>query len=1447
MADTQSSPPDKPVNGKKQIILNAFVMNTPGHLSPGLWRHPANKTDQYKKLSFWVELAQLLDKANFHAIFIADTLGPYDVYKGPGNVVPALSSGAQFPVNDPLYLVPAMAAATKSLIFGVTASLTYEKPYALARRLSTVDHLSEGRVAWNIVTSYLDSAARNHGLNEQIPHDERYAIAHEYLEVLYKLWEGSFRDGAVIADREGGTYIEADGVRKINHEGKYFQVPGPHFCEPSPQRTPFLFQAGVSEAGNGFGGKHGEAIFVGGQTPEIVRQTVNNIRKVASDEGRDPNHIKVIVGFNVIIAATDEEASAKREDYLKYADEEGALALFGGWTGIDLSSYADDDDFRYSDSPRIQSIAMRSVGVGQIIPAILLAGGTAGFYIWLRSRLPHTTSQRPREQSLPQETPTQVPTLPVEQKRGVYLCPVPIPNGDESETDVDIIAIHGLDTKSPDTWTWKTNPKDPSDPGVNWLSDPHMLLSKVGSARIFTCDWPADMFEPSNMTQKTNEEFARRLLDGIKRRPLPTNDRSREDRPIIFIASCLGGIILMKALVMADNEYLCIRKATRGILFLATPFGGTSFQDVAKWAEPGLKALASLRGQEVSKLLDSVKKSVDLDELVSSFTHFCQEHLYRDPIDPQLMAFYELGKTNLYHKAIPYLPIGAKPLVDKSSATLQIIRHPLPLDRSHRLMNKFYGPEDHDYKSVTGKIEDFLQKIRKNEADDWIRDDHYTPERLKIERLSGDPLPMDQCYINLAIVEQVGNDTARSDEESDAQSPQPRSSPFSLLARQKVETPDKAIQVELATIFNEREERDGRKIQPRRILIRGRAGVGKTTLCKKIVYEFCQGTWSEWTEKFDRVLWVPLRNLKNEPKEGYNLEGLLIQEYFSQKPNGRNLAHELWDTLNATKYCKTLFVLDGLDEVSGGLDKSSKMFDLLEFLLMLPNVITTSRPQISFPHWLKGKFDVELETIGFYSDQVEAYVEKAFTNPNTGKVDSEKIDKVQSFLQGHPLIQDLVRIPIQLDALCYTWDDSVSGSVPDTMTGIYEAIEQRLWKKDAMRLEKKHNGELVVDNQLGDSDVEGLIQHEMHFLESLAFAGLHNDVIEFTPRHREAVFKLLKDRNILLVKTLANVSFLRTSDPSSEDRNRNYHFLHLTFQEYFAARYFVRQWNAREPLESLRLNLDRKSVEKTQTLPIEFLQKKKYSAQYDVFWRFVAGLLDAERHERLRFFRMIEEKPLDLLGPTHQRLVMHCLSEVSTDMPLRKSLEDTLAQWLLFECTFQQTAHLASEMEFPEQALRDALLKWPENAKITILQALKRRPTISPSVYELAPSWLRDDASWQFKKQVCILLQSSRTDLTNNVITAVVQQLDNGDKGVRRAALGVLQKQSSLSDEILTTVIQQLDDEDEGVRWAVLRVLQKQSLSDEILIVVVQQLGDEDFYPWSNSSIAKPGSSQRPP
>ncbi|KAF4634401.1 hypothetical protein G7Y89_g3710 [Cudoniella acicularis] len=317
---------------------------------------PQKQTD-YTKLNFWTDLAILLEKENFHALFLADILGPYDVYKGPHNHGPVVTSAAVFPVNDPLYTVPAMAAVTKNLAFGITASTTYKQPYALVRRFSTVDHLTDGRIVWNIVTSYLDSAARNFGLSTQVEHDERYQIADEYMDVLYKLWEGSWRDDAVVKDLKNGQYAVSERVRPINHQGKYFTVPGVHICEPSPQPTSFLFQAGTSKSGREFGTKHAEAIFVEGQTPEKVRPSVHTIKNPGQQKyGCDPESIKFIAAINIIVAESDETAKVKRDDLASYGNKEGTLAMFGGWTGIDLSTYSDDEDFRFVKMPAVQSM-----------------------------------------------------------------------------------------------------------------------------------------------------------------------------------------------------------------------------------------------------------------------------------------------------------------------------------------------------------------------------------------------------------------------------------------------------------------------------------------------------------------------------------------------------------------------------------------------------------------------------------------------------------------------------------------------------------------------------------------------------------------------------------------------------------------------------------------------------------------------------------------------------------------------------------------------------------------------------------------------------------------------------------------------------------------------------------------------------------------------------------
>ena len=338
---------------KKQILLNAFNMNCIGHINHGLWTHPRDTSTRYNTIEYWTELAQLLERGLFDGLFIADIVGVYDVYQNSVDV--PLKESIQLPVNDPLLLVSAMAAVTKNLGFGLTANLTYEAPYLFARRLSTLDHLSRGRVGWNIVTGYLDSAAKAMGLSEQVEHDRRYDQADEYLEVLYKLLEGSWENGAVLNDPRQRIYAQPDKVHKVEHKGEFYQVEGYHLCEPSPQRTPVLFQAGSSDRGLLFAGRHAECVFISGQTKASTKAQVDKVRTAAASAGRNPEDIKVFMGLNVIVGATEELGWKKHAEYLSYASAEAGVAHFSASTGIDFSQYEIDEPIQYVKSNAIQS------------------------------------------------------------------------------------------------------------------------------------------------------------------------------------------------------------------------------------------------------------------------------------------------------------------------------------------------------------------------------------------------------------------------------------------------------------------------------------------------------------------------------------------------------------------------------------------------------------------------------------------------------------------------------------------------------------------------------------------------------------------------------------------------------------------------------------------------------------------------------------------------------------------------------------------------------------------------------------------------------------------------------------------------------------------------------------------------------------------------------------
>ncbi|TXF96419.1 LLM class flavin-dependent oxidoreductase [Massilia arenae] len=332
----------------RRIRFNAFQMNTPSHQSPGLWTHPRSDSERYLTSGYWIELAQLLEHGGFDAIFLADVLGVYDVYrKGPEA---ALRHGVQVPLNDPMALVPLIAHATTRLGIGVTAALTYEHPYTFARRISTLDHLSRGRIGWNVVTGYLDSAARNLGLGQQLGHDERYDLADEYMEVVYKLWERSWEDDAVKRDKERGVHTDPARVHPIRHKGRYYDVPGFHLCEPSPQRTPFLYQAGASPRGARFAARHAEATFISGPSKAVVKRGVDAVRAAARVEGRDPDALLVYAQALVVTGATEAEAQARLEEYRRHIDVEAALTLLSGWTGVDFARHHLDDTIEYIDT-----------------------------------------------------------------------------------------------------------------------------------------------------------------------------------------------------------------------------------------------------------------------------------------------------------------------------------------------------------------------------------------------------------------------------------------------------------------------------------------------------------------------------------------------------------------------------------------------------------------------------------------------------------------------------------------------------------------------------------------------------------------------------------------------------------------------------------------------------------------------------------------------------------------------------------------------------------------------------------------------------------------------------------------------------------------------------------------------------------------------------------------
>jgi FMN-dependent oxidoreductase (nitrilotriacetate monooxygenase family) len=319
---------------RPRLILNAFTMNTATHVSYGSWRNPETRSVEFDQLDVWVDLVKLLERGKFDSVFFADVVGVYDDYRGGWETY--LREGLQIPNHDPSAIVSALALSTEHLGLVITSSVLQDHPFSFARKISTLDHASKGRIGWNVVTSALKNSARNFGLPEREEHDARYEWAEEYTEVVYKLWEGSWDDGALIRDRERGIHADPDRVHKINHVGNRYSVEGPHLSFPSPQRTPVIFQAGTSTAGRTFAARHAEGVFINAASPKGARIVIDDTRDRAVAAGRRRDDVKFFQGMSFVVGSTEAEAKARAAELDEFLSVDGLIAHRSGGIGIDF-------------------------------------------------------------------------------------------------------------------------------------------------------------------------------------------------------------------------------------------------------------------------------------------------------------------------------------------------------------------------------------------------------------------------------------------------------------------------------------------------------------------------------------------------------------------------------------------------------------------------------------------------------------------------------------------------------------------------------------------------------------------------------------------------------------------------------------------------------------------------------------------------------------------------------------------------------------------------------------------------------------------------------------------------------------------------------------------------------------------------------------------------------
>lgn len=323
---------------KRQLHLNLFIQSRGHHEAS--WRHPASSPLALTDVRYYQDLAQRAEAGLFDSIFFADQLAVgEDIAQGPRTGL------------EPVTLLAALAVSTSRIGLIATASTTYTEPFNLARQFASLDHISGGRIGWNIVTSWLARAAQNYGGGAQVSHADRYARAEEFMEVVNGLWD-SWAEDAIVDDRERGRFSRPERIRSIDHEGEHYRVAGPLNVPRCPQGRPVLVQAGSSETGRDFAARHGEAIFTAQLEKATAQEFYSDLKSRVAAQGRSPDQVVILPGLSPLIASSEAEAR-------RLADELGALAnpevgrqrLSARFGGHDFSRLELDEPLAVDDFP----------------------------------------------------------------------------------------------------------------------------------------------------------------------------------------------------------------------------------------------------------------------------------------------------------------------------------------------------------------------------------------------------------------------------------------------------------------------------------------------------------------------------------------------------------------------------------------------------------------------------------------------------------------------------------------------------------------------------------------------------------------------------------------------------------------------------------------------------------------------------------------------------------------------------------------------------------------------------------------------------------------------------------------------------------------------------------------------------------------------------------------